>query len=175
MNTKRIALDAVLTALALAIFTVEQLIVIPIPVPGVKLGLSNVVTLFAVFAVSPIDAGIILALRIGLGSIFSGSVTGFLFSLSGGLLCYIVTVLLSKIIKDNQIWICGIFGAIAHSIGQIFAAYFIMGTAEIFIYLPVLVACSVLTGGLTGSLSQLSTVKLKKIFPFLPFDKKTKK
>ena len=172
MNAKRITIDAILTALALTVFTIEQQIPLPIPVPGVKLGLSNVITLFAVFAISPLDAGIILFLRIGLGSIFTGSITGFLFSLAGGALCYVLTIILKKIIKDKQIWICGALGAVAHGIGQIIAAVIIMQTHEVFIYLPVLILCGLITGAFTGTLAQISVIKIKKVFPFLPYGKK---
>lgn len=172
MNTKRIALNAVLTALALSVFIIEQQIPLPIPVPGVKLGLSNVVTLFSLFALSPVDAFIILSLRIGIGSVFSGSITGFLFSAAGGILCYFTELIMYKFVKDTQIWVCGVFGAIAHGIGQIIAATLIMQTAEIFIYLPVLVLCGIVTGALTGSLAQVSVIKLKKVFPFLPYHRK---
>lgn len=172
MKTKRITLDAVLTALALSVFIIEQQIPLPIPVPGVKLGLSNVVTLFALFAVSPLDALLILSLRIGIGNVFAGSVTGLIFSAAGGLLCYVTELILYKFLTDRQIWVCGVFGAIAHGVGQIFAAVVVMATAEIFIYLPVLILCGIVTGALTGSLAQVSVIKLKKVFPFLPFHRK---
>ena len=96
MKTKRIALDALLTAIALIIFVVELLVPIPFPVPGVKLGLSNVVTLFALFACGPVDALIILLLRIGLGTIFGGNLSAILYSLAGGLLCYLVILLMRR-------------------------------------------------------------------------------
>ena len=161
-KSKRIALDGILTAVALIIFMVEQLIPLPFPVPGVKLGLSNVVTLFAVFAISPIDGGIILFVRIALGSLFAGQLSSFLYSLAGGVLCYGVTLLLYKIVTEKQIFVCGVFGAIMHNVGQICVAILLTGTPGIVTYLPVLVGFGVATGLTTGLIAQLLVIKLKK-------------
>lgn len=162
-KSKRIALDGILTAVALVIFVVEQLIPLPIPVPGVKLGLSNVVTLFAVFAIGPIDGGIILLARIVLGSLYAGQLSSFLYSLAGGLLCYGLTLLLRRIVTEKQIFVCGVLGAIAHNVGQVCVAMLLTGTPEIIAYLPVLVAFGIATGLATGLIAQLLVQKLKKI------------
>ena len=74
MEIKRLTRNALLTAIALTIFMVEAQIPTLIPVPGVKLGLSNIVTIFAMFAYGPLDALMILLVRIILGSIFSGQI-----------------------------------------------------------------------------------------------------
>ena len=161
-KSKRIALDGILTAVALVIFVVEQLIPLPFPVPGVKLGLSNIVTLFAVFAVGPIDGGIILLVRIALGSIFGGQLTSFLYSLAGGALCYGVTLLLRLVINEKQIFVCGVFGAIAHNVGQILVAVLLTGTPSVLSYLPVLVAFGIGTGLITGLVAQTLVLRLKK-------------
>ena len=161
-KSKRIALDGILTAVALVIFAVEQLIPLPFPVPGVKLGLSNIVTLFAVFAIGPIDGGIILLVRIALGSIFGGQLTSFLYSLAGGTLCYGVTLLLRLVINEKQIFVCGVFGAIAHNVGQILVAVLLTGTPSVLSYLPVLVAFGIGTGLITGLVAQTLVLRLKK-------------
>ena len=160
-STRRIALDGILTAVALVIHIVEQLIPLPFPVPGVKLGLSNVVTLFAVFAISPLDAGVILLVRIFLGSVFSGQITALLYSLTGGILCYAATILLYKFLTKKQIWFCGIMGAIMHNIGQILVAVLLTQTPDILYYLPVLVVAAIATGLFTGSLAQFILRALK--------------
>ncbi len=163
MKAKRIALNAVLTAIALTVYIIEQLIPLPLPVPGVKLGLSNIVTLFAMFALSPIDAAVILVARILLGSLFSGRITSLLYSAVGGILCYLATLLLKKIITEKQIWVCGVVGAIAHNVGQISVAALLTGSAAIFAYLPVLIAFAVVTGTATGLTAQLSVLKTQKV------------
>ena len=154
LSTKRVVLDGILTAIALVIYVVELQIPIPFPVPGVKLGLSNVVTLFARFFIGPYDAIIILLVRIFLGSLFAGSLTSVFFSLTGGLLCFVVVLVLKIIVTDKQIWVCGVFGAIAHNIGQIIAAMIMTGTKEIAVYLPVLIVAAIFTGLFTGLVAQ---------------------
>ena len=143
-----------MTAIALVIYVVELQIPIPFPVPGVKLGLSNIITLFALFFTGPVDAIIILLVRIFIGSLFSGNITAVFFSLSGGLLCYFVTIILKRFVTDKQIWVLGVFGAIAHNVGQIALAVFYTGTKEIALYLPVLILAGVITGLFTGLAAQ---------------------
>ena len=154
-----------LTALALIIFIIEAQIPPLVPVPGVKLGLANIVTVYAMFELGPRDTLMILLCRIFLGSIFSGQMMTFFFSLSGGLLCYLVMLLLRKIVTERQIWICSIFGAIAHNIGQILAAIVFTSTPGLMIYLPVLIISAILTGAFTGLCAQFLLQRLTKKAP----------
>ena len=175
MSTKRIAVDGVLTAAALIIFIVEQLIPLPVPVPGIKLGLSNVITLFAFFAIGPADAFVILITRIFLGSVFAGNLSAVLYSLTGGLLCYIVTFLLSFIVNNKQIWVCGVFGAVFHNVGQITVAVFLTGTKEIAYYLPILIIAGIVTGLFTGLVAQFTYFCTEKLLSPLKTGKNKKK
>ena len=161
---KRIAFDSVFAALALAIFVVELQIPLPLPIPGVKLGLSNVVTLFAMFALGPVDALVILAVRVGLGSLFAGSVMSLLYSAAGGAVCYLVTLLLRLLLSRRQIWVAGILGAVSHVSAQVAVAAVVTRTAEVFYYLPVLAAISLATGALTGCLAQFVYLRTQAIF-----------
>lgn len=83
-----------------------------------KLGLANIVTVYAMFLLGPADTLAILLCRIVLGSLFAGQLMSMLYSLGGGLSCYMVMLLLRKLLTKKQIWVCGIIGAIAHNIGQ---------------------------------------------------------
>ena len=163
-RVKRVAYDAVFAALALSLFALEAYVPIPIPLPGVKLGLSNIVSLFAMFALGPVDALVILAMRIGLGSLFSGSLTGFLYSLAGGTACYLVTLILYFVLTERQIWVAGVFGAVTHVTAQVAVAAALTQTAEVFYYLPVLVAIAIGTGALTGLLAQFTYLRTRPIF-----------
>ena len=152
-DTKRITLDAVLTATALVIFIVELQFPEIVPVPGVKPGLANIITLIAMFRLGPADAFAILIARILLGSMFSGRIISVIYSLAGGLLCFLVTLLLKKIVSEKQIWVCGILGAVSHNIGQILTAVLITRTPELFGYFPILMVSGILTGALTGGVA----------------------
>lgn len=160
MKIGRIARDAVLTAVALAVFLIEMQIPAFVPIPGVKLGLSNVVTLFAMFAIGPVDALLILLARILLGGIFSGQAISLLYSLAGGILCYSVTLLMRRVVTQRQIWVCGVLGAVAHNVGQLAVAVAVTRTAALIYYLPVLTVSALLTGLFTGLLAQFLNARL---------------
>jgi heptaprenyl diphosphate synthase len=160
---KRVAYDAVFSALALSMFVLEQAVPLPLPVPGVKLGLSNIVSLFAMFALSPLDAAVILMVRIVLGSLFAGTMTAFLYSLAGGVTCYVVTLLLRFILSPRQIWVAGALGAVVHVSAQVVVAYLLTDTVQVFYYLPILVSISVVTGLFTGFLAQFT---YRRTIPF---------
>ena len=154
MKTKKITVMALLTAIALTIFMLEAQIPPIVPLPGVKLGLSNIVTVFAVFALGPGEAASILFCRIFLGAVFAGNFSSILYSAAGGTLAILVTILLRKILTKKQLWVAGIFGAIAHSIGQVCMAMAITSTPGLIIYLPWLCAISIVTGLFTGLCAQ---------------------
>ena len=146
---------ALLSAIALTIFMVEAQIPAPVPVPGIKLGLANIVTVYTVYALGAREGAAVLFVRILLGAVFSGNFSTVFYSAGGGLLAILTTIGLKKLLRQNQIWICSCLGAIAHSIGQMAVAVWITGTPSLLIYLPVLILCSILTGSFTGLCAQL--------------------
>lgn len=150
MDTKRIARLALLTAVALILFTVEAQIPPPVPLPGVKLGLANIITVYAMFRFGARDALLILLTRVLLGSFVTGAVSALIFSLSGGLLCYLVMLALRRILTERQIWVCGVIGAVAHNIGQILACIAVYQTTAVVAYLPPLLLSGIVTGLFTG-------------------------
>lgn len=155
MKTKRIALLGLLTAIALTIFMVEAQIPAVVPIPGVKLGLSNIVTVFTVFTLGTWDGVAVLACRIFLGAVFAGNFSTILYSAAGGFCAILVTIGLKRVLKENQLWAAGCLGAIAHSIGQMIAAICITRTPGLLIYLLVLIVISIFTGLFTGLCAQL--------------------
>ena len=154
MKTKRLTLMALLCAIALTIFMVEAQLPALVPLPGVKLGLSNIVTVFAVFALGPGEAAAILFVRIFLGAVFSGQMSTILYSGAGGLCAILVTIALRRVLTRKQLWVAGSLGAIAHSCGQMAVAVWITGTVGIAVYLPVMILCSIFTGLFTGLCAQ---------------------
>ena len=161
METKRLTKLALLTTFALIIFVVESYIPVPVPIPGIKLGLANIITVYAAFTMTAADAVLILVCRIVLGSLFTGTAVSMIYSLGGGALCIAVTLLLSKILSDNQIWIASVCGAICHNIGQLAVAAVVMGTLAVFAYLPALMISAVVTGAFTGFAAQALAARLK--------------
>lgn len=147
---KNLALCAVLTALALGLSYAERLLPLQliVPIPGVKLGLANVVSLFALCFLGAWPALWVLLARCFLGSLFAGSLSGLIFSLSGGILA----LLCMAAARRTRLSVYGISvcGAAAHNIGQLAAAFAVMKTSAVLVYLPELLLVAVLSGFLTG-------------------------
>lgn len=160
MSAKRLTRMAILTAVALSIFIVELQIPALAPIPGVKLGLANIVTVYAMFTLGAADAALILGARILLGSMCSGQMMALIYSLAGGVLCYLVMLLLRRVFTLKQIWICSVFGAIAHNLGQIAAAILITRTPALICYLPVLMVSGIIAGTFTGLCAQFAVERL---------------
>lgn len=154
MKINKLTRMALLTAIALTIFMVEAQIPAVVPLPGVKLGLANIITVYAVFVLGPGEAAAILACRIFLGAVFAGNFSTIFYSAAGGVCAILITILLRKVLTKNQLWVAGCLGAIAHSVGQVAMAAWITGTPSIVVYLPALVAISVITGLFTGLCAQ---------------------
>ncbi len=154
MKIRKLTTMALLCAIALTIHMVEAQIPPIVPLPGVKIGLANIVTVFAVFALGPGEAAMILTGRIFLGAVFAGNFSSILYSAAGGICAIGVTILLRRILTKKQLWVAGSLGAVAHSIGQIAVAVVWTGTPSVLMYLPVLAAISIVTGFCTGLAAQ---------------------
>lgn len=155
MKTKKLVLLALFTAIALTIFMVEAQIPAIVPIAGVKLGLSNIVTVFVVFAIGSREGAAVLFCRIFLGAVFAGNFSTVFYSAAGGLLSILTTIGLKRILTSKQLWVAGALAAVAHSAGQMIAAIIISGTPELAIYLPVMAAISIVTGTFTGLCAQM--------------------
>ena len=163
MSTKKLTTMALLLSISLIIFVIEAQLPSLAPIPGVKLGLANIITVYAIFILSPLDTLSILLCRIFLGSIFSGNMSVILYSLSGGILCYLAMLIAKRFLTLDSIWICSVIGAISHNIGQILIAIFITKTPSLAFYLPVLLLSGIITGMFTGISSQYLINKLNLI------------
>ncbi len=154
MKTKKLTLLSLLTAIALTIFMVEARIPALVPVPGVKMGLANIVTVFAVFALGAKEGAAVLFVRVFLGAVFAGNFSTIFYSAAGGACAIGVTILLKKILTKKQLWVAGSLGAVAHSIGQMAMAILISGTPGLIVYLPVMLVFSIISGVFTGLCAQ---------------------
>lgn len=166
MNVKRLTRGAVLCTLALVLSLVEQHIPLglAIPLPGIRLGLSNIVTLFALFCLGAPDALAIQLLRVGVLFLITGNFTSFCLSFTGSMLALAVMLLLKGrgYGKFFSIYGVSIAGAAAHNIGQIAAASLLLKTSAVFYYIPVLMVAAAATGALTAFISSLLIGSLYK-------------
>lgn len=163
MKTKRLTSLALLTAIALTIFMVELQIPSVVPIPGVKLGLSNIVTVYCVFLYGPWSALSVLLCRVLLGAVFSGRVAALAYSLAGGLVSWALMCLLRRLVTERQIWVCSVLGGLAHNVGQILAAMVITGTPSIAVYFPVLAVSGMAAGLFTGLCAQSFLSHMRRI------------
>ena len=155
MNVKKLARLALLTAIALIFFIVDMRIPNLVPIPGVKLGLANIVTVYAMYHYSAKETSLIVLARILLGSIFGGNISAIIYSLSGAFLCLTGMIILRRVIDEKNIWICSILGAVLHNIGQTAAAIVVMKTTAVLSYLPFLLVSGCIAGAFTGICAQL--------------------
>lgn len=158
-KAKRAAIFGVMIALAFTLSYLESLLPLNIGIPGVKLGLANLVVVVALYKLNDGEAFAIAIIRILLAGLTFGNAYSLIYSLCGGLLSFIA-MLLAKKTKLSQIGV-SILGGTIHNIGQIVAAAILMGTARIAYYLPVLLTAGLLTGFLNGFLAKAITERIK--------------
>lgn len=154
MKTKRLTELSLLTAIALIIFVVELRIPNLLPIPGVKLGLANIITVYAVYHFKAKETAMIIFVRILLGSIFAGNPSALIYSFSGAVLCLLGMLAVRRIIPENKIWLSSVIGAVFHNTGQIIAAICVMRTFSVATYYPILIVTGTIAGYFTGLTAQ---------------------
>lgn len=161
-KSKRIALISLCIALAFTLSFLESLIPINLGIPGVKIGLANLVVLAALYMLPKRDAFFISMVRILIsGLIFSGAFS-LLYSFTGGILSFAVMMIAQK---NKHLSIIGVsvLGAAVHNVGQIIVAALVMQTYRIVYYLPVLLLSGAASGILVGLISGITVKRLSVI------------
>lgn len=162
MDAKRLARLGVLTAVALIIFIIELQIPNPFPIPGIKLGLANIVTVYAVYRFRAYEVALMVGVRITLGSVFSGNIMALLYSACGSFLCLLGMIFFKRIIDEKHLWIASVFGALLHNTGQMAAALLVTQTPSLLFYYPFLVVAGCLAGAFTGLCAQAIMPRLRR-------------
>ena len=162
ITTKQLTLCAVLAALALALSYVEGFFPVPLPLPGFKLGLANIVTVFALYALGAAPALAILLVRVLLGAMFAGNVSALIYSLFGGLAAMLAMIGLKRF-DALSVYGVSVGGAAAHNCGQVAAAVLTLGSAAPMAYLPALLLMAVFSGALTGFIAALLFRALRNV------------
>ena len=162
--TKKVAVISIMLAVVLIASIIERMIPFDFFVPGVKLGLSNVVILIAIYILDFRSSLTLTVLKCVVLVLLTGNITAFLYSLSGSLSSFFIMWAAAKIFdKKKQISPIGVsvLGAVFHNFGQIIAAAFVMGTINVAAYLPILIISGVITGILVGVMVKLILKHLK--------------
>lgn len=160
MTGKQIAEYGLMVALAMVLSYVEYLIPFSFAVPGVKLGLANIVVVFALYRLGKTEALFISVIRVLLMTFMFGNAFALFYSLSGAVLSFAVMLLLLKTKRFSSIGV-GIGGGVAHNIGQILCAMVLMGTKQIIYYLPVLFVSGTLAGIVIGVIAGVLTRRIR--------------
>ena len=161
-KTEKLAIRAMLVALAFVLAWLEAQIPTFIAVPGVKLGLTNLVVLLALYRLSPGDALVINGIRIVLVGLTFGNLFSMWYALAGGLLSGIGMILLKQLCHARLVTV-SVCGALLHNLGQILVAVIVLDTSSLFYYLVVLWISGLIAGTVLGLLCVPVVSRVKKI------------
>lgn len=163
MNSKKIASYGLFIALAFIFSYIESLVPIPFPVPGIKLGLANLVIIIAIYGIGPKEAFVLSIVRVILVGFTFRDPSTLIFSLAGGVLSWLAMVIFMKLKLFSMIGV-SIIGGIAHNIGQIIVAILYVNNPSLIYYLPLLLISGVVSGTLIGI---LGAIVIKRLHKFL--------
>ena len=153
---------AVLTAVSLIIFVIELQIPNPFPIPGIKLGLANIITVYAVYHYKAHEVAAMVAVRLLLGAVFSGNFMALIYSASGAFLCLVGMLLLRRFIDERHLWIASVLGAVLHNTGQMAAALAVTQTPQLMLYYPFRLVSGCLAGLFTGLCAQFVSARFRR-------------
>ena len=162
MSIRKLTTLAMFTTLALIIFTIESAIPPLVPIPGIKLGLANIITLVVLQSFSPKDAFFVLLTRILLSTLLFGQAMSLLYSLAGGICCFVAMYLVNRLLQGHFLYLTSIIGALFHNLGQLLVAYLLTSVPGVLAYLPFLLLSGILTGLFPGLCAQFT---LKYLLP----------
>lgn len=150
MPLKKLTALSLYTALSLAIYAAESAIPPLVPIPGIKLGLANIITLILLHHYSLKETSMVLAARILLSSLLFGQALSLLYSLAGGVLSMLVMFAVSRLLRKKMLFLTGAMGGLTHNLGQLLVAFALTATPGVLAYLPFLILSGIVTGLFTG-------------------------
>ncbi len=161
MRTRKLTSLALFATLALAIYSAESLLPPIVPIPGVKLGLANIITLLVLHLYDVKSAATVLLARVLLSALLFGQAMSLLYSLCGGLLCFIAMALCCRLLHRHYPELTSIVGGIFHNIGQLLAALLLTAVPGVLVYLPYLLLGGAVTGLFTGLCARFALRRLR--------------
>ncbi|HWT75805.1 MAG TPA: Gx transporter family protein [Mobilitalea sp.] len=161
MKSKKIATYGLLVALAFILSYIESLFPLAVAIPGIKMGLANLVVITALYSMGVRDAFVLSIIRIILVGFTFGSPSTMIFSIAGGLLSWLLMTIFMKSKFFSFVGV-SIIGGISHNIGQIIMAIFVVENLNLVYYLPFLLISGILTGAVIGILGAMIVKRLKK-------------
>ena len=162
MKTKKIAYLGLLVALAFVFSYIEFLLPINLGIPGVKLGLANLVIIVTLYTLGEKEASLLSMIRIVLVGFMFANTASMLYSLAGGILSLLIMCLAKKL-KTFSMAGVSVLGGVFHNVGQILMAMWMLQTESLIYYLPALIVTGIISGVLIGILGAMVTKRLKKL------------
>ncbi len=156
MKLKRLTALALYTTLSLAVYAAESAIPPLVPIPGIKLGLANIITLILLRHFSLRETALVLTARILLSALLFGQFLSLAYSLSGGFLSLLAMFLTHRLLRGKTAFLTGAVGGLTHNLGQLLTAFLLTATPGVFSYLPFLTLSGILTGLFTGFAAALT-------------------
>lgn len=160
MNTKRLTALSISVALAMVLSFLEHLIPPLSAVPGVKIGLANIVTVFLLYTLGPREAGAVGLVRVLLSALLFGSLVSLLYSLFGLVLSFCGMLLAKRFLPFSSVGV-SVIGGVLHNLGQVIAACIIMDSGALMVYFVPLLLSGTLSGVAVGAAAGILTVRLK--------------
>ena len=160
-DVKRTALCGLLTAMMLVLGFIESMIPVAAGVPGIKLGLSNGVLMFALYMLDAPTAFVLMIVKVVLSGLMFGGVSAMLYAMAGGVLSMITMILLKKL--KFHILVVSMFGAVMHNVGQVLMAILIVNTPQLVYYMAILMLVGLGTGAVTGIAANTTIKHIKKL------------
>lgn len=162
---QKLTFISLLVAQGLVLYMFERMLPVPFITPGAKLGLTNIVTVIALYMFSFREVFLIIFLRVILSTLLGGTLSSFLYSIAGGILSFFAMYLIKKIGKENVSTMgISIVGAVFHNIGQIIVAALVIENAMIVTYLPVLMIAAIGTGFFVGLTSKYLLPYVQRLY-----------
>lgn len=161
-KNQRVALCGLLVSLMLILGYIETLIPVPTVVPGIKLGLSNGVLLFALYLLDIPTAFVLMVLKVVLSGLLFGGVSAMMYAFAGGLVSMVAMSLLSRVQGVHPVTV-SMVGGVGHNVGQVGLAMIMLHTSQLMYYMAILMLVGLGTGAVTGVVASSVLAHLKKL------------
>ena len=162
MKTKKVATLGLSIALAMIMSYIEVLVPLSLAVPGIKMGLANIVIIFVLYKLGTKEAILVSLIRVILVSLLFSNAMAMAYSIAGAVLSLGVMWLLKKTDKFSVVGV-SVAGGVMHNVGQIIMAIILLGTEQIALYLPVLIITGTVTGVVIGIVASIVINRFKNV------------
>lgn len=162
LRSSKIGFLGIFTTIGLMLSYIESLFMIPIRVPGIKIGLSNLITVVILYLMGPLEAFFVLIARVILSGILFGNASSVIYSIAGALISFCFMILLKKTNVFSEVGV-SVIGGVSHNIAQLFMAIILTGSVKVLYYAPALAIFGCIAGIIIGFISIVIIRRLKKL------------